>query len=96
MEVMNTSLEGRDWLAGDADWIADIATYPWARAYPWARVSIDGLEHLKAWFDRIDARPAVKKALTIPKAQPASWGDADESAFLKENAARFAADVKKA
>jgi GST-like protein len=96
LEVLNTRLEGRDWLAGDAYSIADIATYPWARAYPWAKVSIDGLDHLKAWFDRIDARPAVQKALTIPKAQPAFWGDADESAFLKENAARFAADVKKA
>jgi GST-like protein len=96
LEVLNTRPEGRDWLAGDAYSIADIATYPWARAYPWAKVSIDGLDHLKAWFDRIDARPAVQKALTILKAQPAFWGDADESAFLKENAARFAADVKKA
>jgi GST-like protein len=71
-----------------------MATYPWARAYVWARVSVDGLDHLKAWFDRIDARPAVQKALTIPKAQPAFWGQADETDFLKENAARFASDVK--
>ena len=37
---------------------------------------------------------AVQKALTIPKAQPAFWGQADETDFLKENAARFASDVK--
>lgn len=42
--------------------------YPWARAYVWARVPVDGLDNLKGWFDRIDARPAVQKALTIPKA----------------------------
>lgn len=94
LEVLNTRLVGREWLAGDAYSIADIATYPWARAYPWAKVSIDGLDHLKGWFDRIDARPAVQKALTIPKAQPAFWGLTDESEFLKENAARFAGDVK--
>lgn len=94
LEVLNTRLVGREWLAGDAYSIADIATYPWARAYPWAKVSIDGLDHLKGWFDRIDARPAVQKALTIPKAQPAFCGLADESEFLKENAARFAGDVK--
>jgi GST-like protein len=28
LEVLNTRPEGRDWLAGDAYSIADIATYP--------------------------------------------------------------------
>lgn len=95
LEVLNTRLESHDWLAGEHYSIADMATYPWARAYVWAKVSIEGLPALQAWFDRLDARPAVQKALTIPKAQPAFWGQADESEFLKENAARFASDVKK-
>lgn len=94
LEVLNTRLADREWLAGDDYSIADMATYPWARAYVWAKVSIEGLDHLSAWFDRLDARPRVQKALTIPKAQPAFWGQADESEFLKENAARFASDVK--
>lgn len=94
MEVLNTRLEGRDYLVGDYS-IADMAMYPWARAYPWAHVPVDDLPHLKAWFARIDARPAVQKALTIPKAQPQFWdAKADAGAFLKENAARFASDVK--
>ena len=95
LEVLDARLRQTEWLAGDAYTIADMATYPWARAYVWAKVSIEGLDGLQAWFDRIDARPAVQKALTIPKAQPAFWGQADESAFLEENAARFASDVKK-
>ena len=96
MEVLNTRLDGRDYLAGEYS-IADMATYPWARAFPWARVEVGDLAHLKAWFDRIDARPAVQKALTIPSAQPQFWdAEADASAFLKENADRFASDVKKA
>ncbi|MEM0976392.1 MAG: glutathione binding-like protein [Pseudomonadota bacterium] len=96
LEVLNTRLEGREWLAADQFTIADMATYPWARAYPWAHVSVDDLPHLKSWFGRIDARPAVQKALTIPKAQPQFWDErADADAFLKENAARFAGDVKK-
>ncbi|MBV6658116.1 MAG: glutathione S-transferase N-terminal domain-containing protein [Devosiaceae bacterium] len=94
LEVLDTRLRDHDWLAADTYTIADMATYPWARAYVWAKVSIDGLPGLQAWFDRMDARPAVQKALTIPKAQPAFWGEADESAFLKENAARFSSDVK--
>lgn len=95
LEVLNTRLEGREWLAADEYTIADMATYPWARAYVWAKVDVSELRHLRAWFDRMDARPAVQKALTIPKAQPAFWGQADENEFLKENAARFASDVKK-
>ncbi len=94
LEVLDARLEGREWLAGDTYTIADIATYPWARAYPWAKVSVDGLDHLKAWFERIDTRPAVQRALQKPKAVPAFWGKADEAAFLAENAARFAGDVK--
>ena len=94
LEVLDRRLEGRDFLVGDAFSIADIATYPWARAFPWAKVSIDGLKHLRGWFDRIDARPGVQRALEKPKAVPAFWGQADEAAFLAENAARFAGDVK--
>jgi GST-like protein len=94
LEVLNTRLDGREFLVGDAYSIADMATYPWARAYPWAKVSIDGLDHLKAWFDRMDARAATQRALQKPKPVPAFWGGADDTAFLAENAARFAGDVK--
>lgn len=93
LEVLNARLEGREFIAG-AYSIADMMIYPWARAYVWARVAVDDLDHLNAWFERIDARPAVQKALTIPKSVPAFWGKGDESEFLKANAARFASDVK--
>jgi len=82
LEVLDTRLAGRQWLAGDAYSIADMATYPWARAWPWAKLDIDGLDNLKDWFARIDARPAVQKALTIPKSVPAFWGHVDADAFL--------------
>lgn len=95
LEVLNTRLDGREWLAADEYSIADMMMYPWARAYVWARASIEGLDSLQAWFDRIDTRPAVQRALRIPKANPQFWGaSADASAFAKENAARFASDVK--
>lgn len=95
LEVLDARLKGREWLAAETYTIADMMTYPWARAYVWARASVEGLPHLQAWFDRIDARPAVQKALTIPKANPQFWDEsADASAFAKENAARFASDVK--
>ena len=93
LSVLDTRLAGRSWLAAGQYTIADMATYPWVRAHVWAGVSIDGLDALKAWLARLDARPQVRKALTIPKPQPAFWGEADAADFLQENAARFAPDA---
>ena len=69
--------------------IADIATYPWARSYPWATVSVDGLDHLQAWFERIDARPRTQAALQLPEPRPSAFGEGDIEVAAKENAARF-------
>jgi GST-like protein len=89
LEVLNTRLNGRDWLVGDAMSIADIATYPWARSYFWATVSVDGLPHLQAWLDRMDAMPKVQAALQLPEPRPSAFGKGDIDAAAKANAARF-------
>ena len=89
LEVLDARLEGRDWLVGDALSIADIATYPWARSYPWATVDVDGLEHLAAWFERIDAMPRVQAALQLPEPRPSAFGEGDIEAAARDNAARF-------
>ncbi|WP_420421538.1 glutathione S-transferase family protein [Simkania sp.] len=65
-EVLNTHLEGRTYLVNNEFTIADIATYPWARAYSKANIPIDGLEYLQAWFERMDAREATQRAMDIP------------------------------
>ncbi len=94
LEVLNTRLAGRDFLVNDEYTIADMATYPWARSYYWANVSIDGLTHLQAWFERIDARTRTQAALEIPKPFWAFFGKGDVAAQERENAARFKGDVK--
>jgi GST-like protein len=93
-EVLNTHLEGRTYLVNDEFTVADIATYPWARAYYWANVSVEGLTHLQAWFDRIDARKATQRALEIPRPFWAFFGKGDVAAQERENAERFKNDVK--
>jgi glutathione S-transferase len=65
LAVLDTRLEGRDYLAGDYS-IADIASFAWARTHDWSGVSIDGLDRLRAWLDRIAARPAVERGLGVP------------------------------
>ena len=94
-EVLNTHLEERKYLVGDNYTIADMATYPWARAYYWAKVSVEGLPHLQGWFDRIDDREATQRALEIPKPFWEFFGKGDIEAFEAANAERFKSDVKK-
>ncbi|WP_022708565.1 glutathione S-transferase family protein [Paracoccus zeaxanthinifaciens] len=89
LEVLDTRLVGREWLVGDAISVADIATYPWARSYFWATVNVDGLPHLQAWFDRIDAMPRVQQALQLPEPRPSAFGQGDTEAATMANAARF-------
>ena len=94
LEVLNTHLQDRQYLVNEEFTIADIATYPWARAYYWAKVSVEGLPHLQAWFDRIDKREATQRALEIPKPYWAFFGKGDIEAQERENASRFKSDVK--
>ena len=89
LEVLDTRLENREWLVGDRMSIADIATYPWARTYPWATVDVSGLDHLQAWFDRIDAMPRVQDALQLPEPRPSAFGHGDIDAAARANAANF-------
>jgi len=70
--VLETRLDGRDWIMGDEYTIADIATLGWVRnliGFYGAReiVDYDTLKHVPAWLERGLARPAVQRGLDIPK-----------------------------
>jgi GST-like protein len=65
MEVLNTQLDGRDYLCDEYS-IADIANWCWARSYKWSGIDISGLEHLRAWIDRLYERPAVLRGKDVP------------------------------
>ncbi len=67
--VLDRQLKNKDYLAGAGRGeysIADIANWTWVRSYDWAGVDIDDLPHLKAWIDRIAARPAAEKGINTP------------------------------
>lgn len=95
LEVLNGHLAGRTYLVNEQYTVADMAMYPWARAYYWANVSVEGLPHLQAWFERIDDREATRRALEIPKPYWAFFGKGDVAALERENAERFKSDVKR-
>ena len=63
--VMNKRLETREFMAAGQYTIADIAIFPWLRS--WQNQGIDWADfpHLKDWFDRIGARPAVQRGVEV-------------------------------
>lgn len=54
------------YLVGDKCTIADIAHWGWVSAGPWAGIDVDQFPNLKAWEDRMWARPALQKGANIP------------------------------
>ncbi len=69
LEVLDGRLQGREFLCGAGAGsysIADIANWCWAHTYAWSGVSIDGLDALAAWLERIGQRPAVVRGKAVP------------------------------
>lgn len=64
--VLNTQLEGRDFVAGDYS-IADIAIWPWVSRYEWQGIAMDEYPNVKRWYLAIAARPGVQKGYQMPK-----------------------------
>ena len=73
--VLDNHLDGREWICDEYS-IADIANWSWVRIYKWSEVDISGLDNLRLWMDRMKARPACIKGVTIPPR-------AEESAQVK-------------
>jgi len=69
--VIETRLDGRTWIMGDAYTIADISMMGWVRSLvnfyeAGDLVDYDRLSRVPKWLDRCLARPAVERGLQIP------------------------------
>ena len=69
--VLETRLQGRQWIMGEEYTIADISMLGWVRnlvGFYGARelVEFDSLKVVPAWLERGLARPAVQRGITIP------------------------------
>jgi GSH-dependent disulfide-bond oxidoreductase len=62
--VIDKRLGEVEYLAGDYS-IADMATFPWLRSYERQGQRLEDYPNLKRWFEKIDARPAVRKGLQL-------------------------------
>ncbi|WP_029351635.1 glutathione S-transferase N-terminal domain-containing protein [Bosea sp. 117] len=71
IRVLETRLEGRDWIMGDDYTIADISMLGWVRNLigfygAGELVAYDELKNVPKWLERGLARPAVQRGLEIP------------------------------
>lgn len=68
--VLNTRLEGRDFIAGQDRGtysIADMACWPWVSRFEWHEVDLNAFPNIRDWYLRIAARPAVQAGYSVPK-----------------------------
>lgn len=68
--VLDTQLAGREYILGSDYTLVDIGCWGWIDRAPIVLGDPEGLAkfpNLKAWFDRVNARPAVERARAIGK-----------------------------
>ncbi len=85
--VLNRRLEGRDYICGDYS-VADMACIGWAKLWERQGQDIAQFPNVKAWIDRMLARPAVQKGLSVNKDDRNAPRDAAAQAILFGQKAR--------
>ena len=78
--VLDRRLGEAEYLASDYS-IADMATFPWTRSHERQGQSLDDFPNVKRWFDAIDARPAVTRALKVLADKRKPGFEKDEEAW---------------
>ncbi len=63
--VLNDRLKDHEYLADEYS-IADITTYPWVARFEWHKTDLMEYAHVKRWFDKLSARPAVQRGMKVP------------------------------
>ncbi len=79
LKVLDLALDKRDWIAGSAYSIADMAIYPWVLKHPVLQVSLTDFPRVADWFGRIAERPATVRAYDIGAAINTTPTITDES-----------------
>ena len=60
-KVLDTHLKKREWVAGDAYSIADMAIFPWIVPHEMHEQNLKDFPEIKRWYEKILTRPAVKR-----------------------------------
>jgi GST-like protein len=87
--VLDDRLAAREWVAGDAYSIADIAIFPWAGYLEQHGFAPAAHPALLRWRDKIGARPAVGRMITRFAEAFGPEGEATRKAATAEQLDRF-------
>jgi glutathione S-transferase len=84
--ILNTRLADRDYVAGPGRGsysIADIAIWPYAHYVALCGIDLERFPNVLAWWERINAREAVKSGMTVGgRAMPLGW---EAASAMKKN-----------
>jgi GST-like protein len=86
--VLDARLEDREFVAGDYS-IADMAIWPWIKPWKNQGQDLDQFPALKAWYERIDARPAVVRGMAVGAALRTNTLSENSAAAEKARAVLF-------
>ena len=67
LSVLNTRLEGREWIVGDDYSIADMINFPWVLIAKAMQLPLDDHPHLVRWRQAVKERPAVQRGVALGK-----------------------------
>jgi len=63
--ILDQQLSKHPFIAGKEYSIADMAIFPWTRNWKNQGIEIDEFPHFKKWFEKISARPAVRRGVEV-------------------------------
>jgi GST-like protein len=67
MGVLESRLEGREWLVGDNYSIADMICFPWVLIAKPLQLSLDEFPNVARWRKAVKDRPAVRRGVDVGK-----------------------------
>ena len=76
--VIDRRLAETTFIAGDEYTIADMAIFPWLSSHENQGQSLDDYPSLKRWYEGMEARPAIRRALDVGKELRRSLTDIDQ------------------
>ncbi|CAE7455096.1 Dml [Symbiodinium microadriaticum] len=62
--LLDDQLDGQDYVVGNDVSIVDFAIYPWVKGFGFRYPPDRDLSHVDAWFERLEARPALMRGFT--------------------------------
>ena len=64
--VLDSRLEGREYIANNEVSIADFCTVPWVFRHDWQEIDLDEFTNVKRWYDSMMQRPALTRGMNLP------------------------------